>query len=77
MEATAHQAATKAGDTQLLKITEVQQRTKLSRSSIYAFMAAGRFPRALKIGSHSRWLESEVDAFIHELAAARGIGGAA
>lgn len=77
MEKAAIQQPTKATGTQLLKITDVQQRTRLSRSSIYSFMAAGKFPLALKIGSHSRWLESEVDGFIANLAEARGAREAA
>ena len=72
MEANTHKVDRQAHSAQLLKITDVQQRTRLSRSSIYSFMTAGKFPRAIKIGAHSRWLESEVNAFIHALADARG-----
>lgn len=44
-----------------LRLTEVRSLTALSRSSLYAYMAAGTFPVAINIGARSiAWLESEV-----------------
>lgn len=57
--------------TQLLKIGEVQQRTQLSRASIYNHVKAGTFPAPVRIGKHSRWLESELERYIGNLKAAR------
>ena len=49
----------------LIRIRAVQERTSLSRSSIYAMAARGKFPQPIKVGRRaSAWLESEVQAFI-------------
>ena len=50
---------------------QVESRTGLSRSSIYAGMAAGTFPKPIRLGAQSvGWLESEIDAWLHERIAA-------
>ena len=52
----------------LLTLREVCEMTGLSRSSIYAMMAAGQFPQPIRIGARAiRWYEryeNEVRAFI-------------
>ncbi|MCY4634553.1 MAG: AlpA family transcriptional regulator [Acidobacteria bacterium] len=49
----------------LLTLREVCEMTGLSRSSIYAMMAAGEFPKPIRIGARAvRWYENEVRAFI-------------
>ncbi len=49
----------------LLRIAGVQERTALSRSSIYRLMSANHFPRPVPLGEHGRgWLESEIEAWI-------------
>lgn len=48
----------------LLKLPEVRTRTGKSTSTIYAEMAAGKFPRPLKRGRQSVWVASEVQAVI-------------
>lgn len=74
-QAPAHQATTatteRAAHSQLLKIAEVQRRTQLSRASIYNYVNAGKFPPPVKLGAHSRWVESEVEQYIGRLMAAR------
>lgn len=50
--------------TQLLRLREVQQRMPRSRSTIYAEIAKGLFPRPLKIGRGSFWPESEIDGLM-------------
>jgi len=55
----------------LIKLAEVQKRTALSRSSIYAKVAAGAFPRPVKQGSSSVWVDTEVQAWIDALIASR------
>jgi prophage regulatory protein len=48
-----------------LRLSEVRALTALSRSSIYAYMAAGTFPVAINIGVRSiAWLESEVQEWM-------------
>ena len=48
----------------LLLLPEVMRRTGKSRSAIYDEMMAGTFPRPLKRGRQSVWVESEVQAVI-------------
>ena len=51
----------------LIKLAEVQKRTALCRSSIYAKVAAGTFPRPVKNGSSSAWVDTEVQRWIDDL----------
>lgn len=51
--------------TALIRRKEVERLTALSRSRIYALMAAGEFPKNIVLGSMSvAWLESEVREWI-------------
>ena len=44
---------------------KVQVRTGLPKSSIYALMAKGAFPKPIKIGARAvGWLDSDIDAWI-------------
>jgi len=44
-----------------LKLSEVLEQTGLARSTIYALMAAGKFPKQVKPTPHcSRWTASSV-----------------
>lgn len=53
---------------QLLNIDDVKSMTRLSRSTIYNKMKAGKFPRSRRTGSQSvHWLESEVNEWIESL----------
>jgi prophage regulatory protein len=50
-----------------LKLYEVEQRTGLSGSTIYAEAAKGNFPKPLKLfpdGKASGWIDEEIDEFI-------------
>lgn len=55
----------------ILRRKEVEMRTGLSRSALYQAMAAGRFPRPVRIGVRavgwrqaaiSDWLDSRIEA---------------
>ena len=49
----------------LLRLSEVQPRTGLSRTTIYRKMRDGSFPEPLKIGVRAvRWPESEIAAWL-------------
>lgn len=49
----------------VLKLPDVQRTTGLSRSSIYAFVSKGEFPKPIPLGARSvGWLSSEVDGWI-------------
>jgi prophage regulatory protein len=56
----------------LLRRREVEARTGLSRSSIYARMAAGTFPLAVDLGGRAvAWMENEVETWVLARIAAR------
>lgn len=49
----------------ILKLPAVQNNTGLSRSTIYAFISRGEFPKPVPLGARSvGWLSSEVDDWI-------------
>lgn len=49
----------------ILRLGDVRARTGLSRSTIYAWMSADRFPKSVSLGERSAgWLESEIDRWI-------------
>ena len=49
----------------LLTLRNVMEVTAMSRSAIYAGMAAGAFPQPIRIGARAvRWIEGEVIEFI-------------
>lgn len=51
----------------------VENRTGLSRSTIYLMMQNGEFPKPVRIGNRAvAWLESEVDDWINTRIASRG-----
>ena len=56
----------------LLRRPEVQRRTGLSRSTLYALEAAGRFPRRVKLSERcAAWPSDAVDTWIAERIATR------
>ena len=53
----------------LLRFNQVKSRVGLSKSTTYQMIAAGLFPRPIKIGVNARavgWVESEVNNWIEE-----------
>ncbi len=51
--------------TRLIRIREVQYRTGLGRSTIYRWMAQGRFPKPVQLGRHVvAWSEKDVNSWI-------------
>ena len=47
---------------QLLRLPEVVNRTGLGRSTVWALIAQGRFPRQVKLSARSSaWVAAEVD----------------
>lgn len=54
-----------ASPDRLLRRSEVEQLVGLKRSTLYAEMAAGRFPLQVRLGVRSvAWRESEIQAWI-------------
>lgn len=55
----------------VLRISAVERRVGLNRTAIYKGIRDGWFPKPVKFGMSSRWLESEIDALIAEAKACR------
>lgn len=56
----------------ILRRDKVQERTGLSRSTIYAMMAAGSFPKPIPLGLRAvGWAESEIAAWLESRKAER------
>ena len=50
-----------------IKISEVIEKTSLSRSTIYRLLNLGDFPRQVKLSSRSiGWVEEEIQEWINE-----------
>jgi prophage regulatory protein len=57
---------------EVLRLAEVIRATGLRRSSIYERVAAGTFPRPIRLSERAvGWLAPEVSAWVHERIAAR------
>ena len=68
----------KSGDVQMskkiLRLPKVKEKTGRGHSWIYAEVAAGRFPKPIRLGPDSKsvgWLEHEIDDWIDRQVAAR------
>ena len=49
----------------IYRLPDVKARTGLSRSTLYAMMAEGRFPKPIKLGERAvGWSEAEVSDWI-------------
>jgi prophage regulatory protein len=58
----------------LLKLPEVREKTRKSTTRIYADMAAGKFPRPIKIGERAvAWRESDVQRWLDARAIDAGL----
>ena len=66
------QEAYRAHEERILRRHEVEHKTGLARSSIYELIADGKFPKPVRLTSHSvGWLASEIEAWIAERVAER------
>ena len=55
----------------LIRLKEVQHRVGLGRSTIYRWMAEGRFPKPVQLGGHAvAWPQEAIDEWIRQRAAA-------
>lgn len=51
----------------VLRMKQVTVRVGLKRSTIYAQMKAGRFPRSMKLSTRaSGWFESDIDQWLND-----------
>lgn len=61
----------------LLRRPQVQQRTGLSRTTLYEYIKDGEFPAPVRLGARAvGWLESEVSEWIHARVKLTRQGGA-
>lgn len=49
----------------LLYLAEVEFQTGFKSSYLYQLIKEGKFPKPVKIGTASRWRESEIQQWIH------------
>jgi prophage regulatory protein len=55
----------KATGISILRARQVRERTGLSRSTLYAKIKAGEFPRSISLGDRAvGWSSAEIDAWI-------------
>lgn len=53
--------------TRLVRLREVQHRVGLGRSTIYRWMADGKFPKPAQLGGYAvAWAEEDISAWIEE-----------
>ena len=51
--------------TRRIRFKEVQHRVGLGKSTIYRWMAEGKFPKPVQLGGYSvAWAEHDIDAWI-------------
>ena len=50
----------------LLTVSEVAKMLKVNRNFVYKLIKDGLFPKPVKLGRSSRWLKSEVEAWLQE-----------
>lgn len=56
----------------ICRLPDVKAQTGLSRSTLYAMMAGGRFPKPMKLGERAvGWTEADIAAWLESRKAAR------
>ena len=65
------QSPSAAPGPRLLPFHEVRAQVSLCRTSIYEMIGRGAFPKPAKIGRASRWLSTEIDAWVVSVATAQ------
>lgn len=50
----------------LIRLPEVLERVALKKTAVYKLMAEEEFPRPVKLGSASAWVEAEIEDWISE-----------
>jgi prophage regulatory protein len=63
------------GGAKLIRFAAVQERVSMGRTAVYELIKAGKFPRPVKVGAASAWIDVEITRWIQELAAKRDAPG--
>ena len=58
-------------EARLLRLPAVQESVGMGRTAVYEMIKAGKFPRPVKVGTASAWIDVEVTRWIEQLAASR------
>lgn len=64
-------ATSPASATRLIRLPVVLERVGLSERTVYRYIASSTFPKPVKIGALSLWVESEVNAWLEARIAER------
>lgn len=59
----------------LLALPQVRSMLGIGKTKLYALVNTGKFPPPIKIGKSSRWLHSEIDAWLEQCVASRTLPG--
>jgi len=59
------------GEARLIRLPAVQERVGMGRTAVYELIKAGKFPRPVKVGAASAWIDVEITRWIEQLAAGR------
>jgi prophage regulatory protein len=52
---------------QIIDLTQLMNKVPLGKSTIYAYVKAGKMPAPIKLGDRAvGWIESEIDAWLKE-----------
>jgi prophage regulatory protein len=68
----AAQTESSLGEARLIRLPAVQERVGMGRTAVYELIKAGKFPRPVKVGAASAWIDVEITRWIEQLAASRG-----
>ena len=68
----AAQADNSLSEARLIRLPAVQERVGIGRTAVYELIKAGKFPRPVKVGAASAWIDVEITRWIERLAASRG-----
>ena len=55
----------------LIRMPAVRERIGLGRTAVYELIKLGRFPRPVKVGAVSAWIDVEITRWIEQLAVKR------
>lgn len=71
MNELAVQTVNSLGEARLIRFPAVQERVSMGRTAVYELIKAGKFPRPVKVGAASAWIDVEITRWIEGLAARR------
>ena len=57
----------------LISLSEVTNQIRISSATVYRLIERGEFPKQIKLGQRSFWDQSEIDSYLHRVAARREI----